>query len=107
MIHPYFAVAIALLRAREAGEDVTDDYVLDECKAWDVDPGPVMVLVQGKGPRLRYGYYLLDNGRKQMMRYRGDTYESMNVPQLVYNGTPELAEAIQLRIAADKWPAAH
>lgn len=102
MIDRYFAVAIALLRAREAGDDITDHYVLAECEAWDVDPGPVMVLVQGKGPRLRYGYYQQDNGRKLFVSYRGDTYESISNPRLIYTGTRELAEAVQFRIAADK-----
>ena len=97
-MEPYFALAIALLRAREAGDNVTDEEVLSECQDWDVDPGPVMILVQGKAPARRWGYYDLGGGKRKMAPYPGDVY--FHLGDHVFTDTPEMTEAMGLRIAS-------
>ena len=49
-VSPEFAMAVALLRMREAGGEVTDTVVLDECATSGIDPVPVMIMVQQKAP---------------------------------------------------------
>ena len=95
----YFALAIALLRAREAGDNVTDEMVLLECQDWDVDAGPVMILVQGKAPERLIATYPLPDGTVMRTPVRGDRYIPINWDHN-YTNTPAMNGAMGLRIAS-------
>lgn len=46
----WLTTSIALVRLREAGDEVTDVDVFEECEFVGIDPTPVMILVQRKAP---------------------------------------------------------
>ena len=99
MMQPYFALAIALLRVRERGGLICDEDVFDECAAQGLDPGPVMILVQGRAPVLAHAHYDLPDGTTAHMRVRGDHYVPITLGG-VFTNTPDMTEARALRLGA-------
>lgn len=105
MLSSEFALAIALLRAREAGENVTDEYVLAECAAVGVDPAPVMMLVQRKAPAAWAAYYDAPDGSRRLIGLRLEgVWFDLSGRDFVVIDSPETREAFEILKELDGIP---
>lgn len=103
---PWFVRAIALVRLREAGTEVTDEMVLAECEIAGIDPTPVMIVVQHKAPAAWGAFYDDPDGPRRIvgMRLIGVWFK-LPCRERVLIETPEAQEAIEMLMKLDGMPA--
>ncbi len=105
MITNGFALVIALLRAREAGAELTDEYVLRECEAAKVDPSPVMLLVQRKAQAAWPMIVEHADGTRRLVGARlSGVWFAIPTRYSIAIDTPEVREAVEMVVELDGIP---